>query len=167
MDVPVRRSRVDAPVLVAPRPQDVITKQPWTDVERHCREAAYAQIDADPQVLLEHDTTPDGIDADLFHARLIGFDDQIVRELWLTKPLAVVLEAIPRPMTFAPVTDSTDPFSPAWDDDMLYGRTARYHLQSGQVIWTVSLEVTTWPPIEKCRPDRTVKIAYLRYRRRA
>ena len=131
----------------------------WAQVEARVREKAYRTIDRDPQVLLEQDGGPVGLDADLFHARLIGFEDEIVKEMWIRGAEPTILLPIPqRPLVLA-----TDAETVRWE--MEPSRVARYELQSGFAALSVSGEYD--PPVEKLRPDFTARIAYLRYRRRA
>lgn len=154
--------------------EPVVSWPPWSETERRLRERAYTAMNNDPQILLERDAWFD-LDADMFHARMIGFDDEIVREAWIRRPEPVILEPIVRPFSLARADPTeiapgvhrlhgVDIHLPLDDDDLLYGRTARYHLQSGFVVFTVDAKYQ--PPAEP-RPDMTVKIAFLRYRRRA
>lgn len=134
---------------------------PWAEMEPMLRDRAYRRLVDDPEILLETDTG--GLydfDADLIYARLLGFDDEIVKDgLLLPKVMDQIFVPIHQRLTRA----SSDP------SDLLEiepPRTARYVLQSSFVTLSVSGFVTD-PPVEKLRDNFTAKIAYLRFRRRA
>lgn len=61
-----------------------------TPVQRAFVDALYRKIDHEPQVLLEHDAGPPSVPCDLVVARLIGGDDELVNEMLLREPLAVL-----------------------------------------------------------------------------
>ena len=131
----------------------------WSEVEAFMRERAYRALDRDPQILLERDGGPVGLDADLFHARFLGFEDEIVREMWVPRAEPTILMPIPQ----RPIWSAVDAASVHWE--MEVSRVARYELQSGYVTLSVAAEYD--PPVEKLRPDFTARVAYLRYRRRS
>lgn len=131
----------------------------WTEVEAFMRQKAYRAIDRDPQILFERDGGPVGLDADLFHARLIGFEDEIVSEMWIRGAEPTILMPIPQ----RPVVLRSDATSLRYE--METSRVARYELQSGYAVLSVEAEYN--PPVEKLRPDFTARVAYLRYRRRS
>lgn len=127
----------------------------WTELEPLLRERAYRTLDSDPQVLFEHDGGPDYLDADVFLARLIGLDDEIVEDgMRLRRLESVILLPIHR--GFSLFDDG--PAEPTL-------RTAEYVLQSGWAILSVALPYPIPPGVEP-RPDGTVRVAFLRYRRR-
>jgi len=127
----------------------------WELVEPILREKAYGTIDNDPQVLLADDAGGLGIDADLFHARLIGFDDQIDAEMWVRRAESDIY--VPLPPKLTPIDFDIETMTPEL-------RKAVYKLQSGWVVMTVNGEDA--PPHIELRPDFTIRVAYLRYRRR-
>lgn len=130
----------------------------WSQVEAIMRDRAYRTLDRDPQILFETDGGPVGLDADLFHARLLGFEDEIVKEMWVSGAEPTILVPIPqRPVMLA--SDATEVRF-----EMEPTRVARYELQSGFAVLSVAAEYE--PPVERLRPDFTAKVAYLRYRRR-
>lgn len=131
----------------------------WTEIEAFMPERAYRTLERDPQVLLERDGGPVGLDADLFHARLLGFEDEIVTEMWVRGAEPTILMPILR----RPVVLRADAASLRYE--MEPSRVARYELQSGFVTLSVSAEYD--PPVERLRPDFTARVAYLRYRRRS
>jgi hypothetical protein len=142
---------------------------PWAEVEDRLREEAYEALDNDPQILLERDAWFD-VDADLFHARLIGFEDEIVAEWWIHRVEPILL--VPIHQSFRTmVREATD--QQFLDSAGIYDtglgfqpiRTARYVLQSGFA--TLSVDGMYSPPVERLRPDNTARVAFLRYRRRA
>lgn len=141
---------------------------PWIETEQRLRKKAYAHLDNDPQILLERDAWFD-VDADLFHARLIGFEDEIVADWWIRKvepillvPLRQSMRTMVRDATDQHFLDSAGIFDP--ELGLTPMRTARYVLQSGFA--TLSVDGMYDPPCE-LRPDCTAKIAFLRYKRRA
>lgn len=122
------------------------------------RDRVYATIESDPGFLFDHDGGPYGIKADIILARLIGHDDQIVRDdLRLDRIRDVLLEPI-----FPKVTAVAAP------DILSMPRTAEYRLRSGYA--TVELDpAAIWPP-QGIRPDPAngyrYKVLFLRYKRR-
>lgn len=132
----------------------------WTGIERIMRERAYRTIERDPQILLETNGGPVGLDADLIYARLIGFEDEVVQDgLRLSEAVATLRVPIPRRPLF--VREDAD--SVLWETEPT--RVALYELQSGFATLSVSGEYL--PPVEQLRPDNTARVAYLRYRRRS
>lgn len=142
---------------------------PWEHTERRAREEAYATINADPQLLLEEDSWFD-VDADLIYARLIGFDDEIVRD-------GMPLSKVPREIRMPILQSSRRLFREAEDEAFLNRlgifdpallmppAPAVFRLQSGSATIRVSGELC--PPVEQLRDDNTAVLAYLRYRRRS
>jgi hypothetical protein len=143
---------------------------PWFEMEPMLCERAYGHLDNDPQILLEHDAWFD-LDADLFHARLIGFDGEVVKEVWVNSVMPVIMMPIYQrlaltidPTEIAPGVHRLDgveihlPVDPH--------EPARYVLQSGFATLRVSGFVTD-PPVERLRDDMTAVVAFLRYKRRS
>jgi hypothetical protein len=129
----------------------------WSEFEPCLRDRAYRRIDAMPELLLETDSWFT-LDADLFYARLMGYEDEIVKDgLQLTKVVPDIRVPIYQRLTLAPF----DPLDPA----AIEIRTARYVLQS--CFATLSVSAMHNPPVEKLRDDFTAKVAFLRYRRRS
>lgn len=131
----------------------------WAEVEPALRDQAYRKLDTDPQILLEGDSRFD-VDADLFYARLIGFEDEIVEDgVRLTSVQPEIHVAIPQPLRLSDFAA----------DEPIVGleptTRAVYRLQSGFA--TLSVDGMYGPPVEKLRKDFTARIAYLRYRRRS
>jgi hypothetical protein len=142
---------------------------PWAEVVPRLLEHAYGAMNNDPQILLERDAWFT-VDADLFHARLIGFEDEIVADWWIRKVEPILLMPITQSMAtmVREVTDQQFLDSAGIHDPELGiapMRTARYVLQSGFA--TLSIDGMYSPPVERLRLDQTAKIAFLRYRRRA
>jgi len=127
----------------------------WEEMEPVLREQAYRTIDHDPRSLLEVDGGPEGLRADVYMARLLGLDDDIVKDGWRL-PRAEPHLRLP---LFQRVTLAVP-------DEMLYPtlRTARYELQSSFCTLRVAAEYL--PPDVKVGPDFVATFAYLRYRRR-
>lgn len=126
----------------------------WEQIEPTLREEAYRVIDSDPQVLLETDAGF-SLDADVFFARLVGFDDEVVAD-WRINRI--------EPELYVPLMDRP---TMASAEDVLYPtmpRRATYKLQSSYAMHTV--QSIDGPSDVKPRPDFTIKVAYLRYRRR-
>lgn len=127
----------------------------WDQAEPVMRHRAYRTIENDPQVLLEGDGGPGGVNAEIYMARLFGLDDEIVEDgLRLAAPLPIVrLPIIPR---VAYLDDESDLSSPL--------RTADYVMQSGFALVHLAAEYA--PPGVELLPDFTFRVLYLRYRRR-
>ncbi len=132
----------------------------WDTVERSLRQRAYASLDNDPQILLATDAHFT-VDADLFYARLIGFEDEIVRDaVQLPRVVPEIFLPIPRPRL------TLRPREPGAAIELSDLGVARYVLQTGHVVLTVSGEYG--PPIDHLDPETvTARVVYLRYRRRA
>lgn len=128
----------------------------WDQAEPVFREKAYRTIERDPQILLEGDGGPGSVQAEVYMARLYGYDDEIVADgLRLPRPEAVYLMPIMS--------------QPAWmraDEDMQPAliRTATYVLQSGFALVKLAPEYA--PPGVTLGDDFTFRVLYLRYRRR-
>jgi hypothetical protein len=139
----------------------------WRDIEPALRGQAYGSIDADPQILLEGDGGPSGLDADIFMARLIGYDDQIIEDTIIPHIVDQLLRAT-RTVNPLPLDGTSHDAIWCVDDVRAEPMTLReaYVLQSGYATATWSLECGPMPDV-KPRPDGTIRIAYLRYRRRA
>lgn len=141
----------------------------WAEVEPTIRDRAYRRIDAMPEILLETDSWFT-LDADLFYARLIGYDDEIVQDgVLLPKVEHDIFVGINQPLDYELLAD--DAFLhkagiATLDTAIPTLRTARYALQSCFVTLSVSGELYD-PPVKKLRDDFTARIAYLRYRRRS
>jgi hypothetical protein len=125
----------------------------WTHVERYLREQAYHAIDANPNSLFERDGGPEGMTASFIYARLMGHDDQIVKDGWRLRRVEPVLYLpIPERLTL------TEP-----DPLLVMPRTAEYRLQSGFVLTHVSAEYT--PPGTPHDDRWLASVLYVRYRR--
>lgn len=142
----------------------------WTEYEAFLRDRAYQTLDRDPRILMEGDGGPVGLDADLFHARLLGFEDEVVRDIWvrgaeptLLMPIEQSFATMAREATDQAFLDAAGIYDP--DLGFRTSRVARYELQSGYVVLSVAAEYQ--PPVERLRPDSTARVAYLRYRRRS
>lgn len=123
----------------------------WADVERSLRQRAYATLDDDPRILLETDAVFT-VHADLIYARLFGFEDEIVRDgMQLTRAEPMILLPIPPRIPLDGHRDLTG-----------LGM-ARYMLQSAFTVLTVTGE--PGPPQHPA--GAPVRVAYLRYKRRA
>lgn len=121
-----------------------------------------------PELLLETDSWFH-VDADIYYARLLGFEDEIVRDgMALRRAEPQIL--MPIPMSFKVMTSEVLDEKFAHDNgirlDIAPMKTAVYVLQSCFVTLDVSGE-TYEVPVDKLRNDFTVKVAYLRYRRRS
>lgn len=132
----------------------------WDFIEPTLREQAYATMDADPQSLLEHDGGPEGMTADVVMARLIGFDDQIVKDGWRRERAdpVLLLPIHERPKLTASLAPTEADLYPTM-------RTARYVLQSGYVVF--AMDAVLLPLGVPHGPDFRTTFLYLRYRRRA
>ncbi len=130
----------------------------WQQVEPILREKAYASLDHDPQSLLDGDAGGFQADVEVIMARLIGFDDQIVEDGWrLERVEPVLLLPLFQKMTLARAAAPVSTSMP---------RAARYVLQGGYAI--APLDPMYAPP--GIRPNMTtwtVRVLYLRYRRRS
>lgn len=119
------------------------------------RRRAYGALEADPQVLLEVDGGPLGVDADVFIARLIGFEDEVVDDgIRLRRAEPVYLVPLHRRLSML----EPDPA------ELAPMRISTYVLQSGYALATVAAENA--PADVAVRDDFTVRVLYLRYRRR-
>lgn len=128
----------------------------WEQAERSARHKAYRTLDNDPRILLEGDGWPGGVKAEVYLARLFGYDDEIVAD--------VVRLPRPEPVYFLPIASrlglgvaDEGPTEPPI-------RKATYVLQSGFALVTLAAEYA--PPDVKLRDDFTFRVLYLRYRRR-
>lgn len=135
---------------------DTASMSLWEQVEPIARDKAYRTIERDPQILLEGDGGPGSMQAEVYMARLFGFEDEIVAD-------GVRLRR-PEPVYFMPISSG-----PAWmraDEDMQPApiRTASYVMQSGFALVTLAAEYA--PPGVTLRDDFTFRVLYLRYRRR-
>jgi hypothetical protein len=135
---------------------DTACMTPWEQAERSAREKAYRTLDNDPRILLEGDGGPGSIRAEVYMARMLGYDDEVVADgLRLPRPEPVYrMPIVPRGPLFAA------------DDDPLVPtiRAATYVLQSGFALVTLAAEYA--PPGVTLRDDFTFRVLYLRYRRR-
>lgn len=129
----------------------------WDDLIVHLRDEAYATLDADPMSLLDADGAP-GVKADLYSARLVGMDDNVVDDWWIPDP---------RPELMAPIRPAPRLIA---DDDPTHSPPphARYVLQGAYATSTVAADYLIDAPrtlVPKIQPEG-VTIAFLRYRRR-
>lgn len=128
----------------------------WKDVEPVIRERLWRHLDeGNTEWLLQmRDGGPVGLDADVYLARLIGFEDEIVADLRLDRARPEWLLAIPERVAVAQ-SEPVD-YSPM--------RTARYVLQSPWATMKVESLLFGLPPSR--RPDHLSIVALLLYRRR-
>lgn len=111
-----------------------------------------------PEMLLETDGGPVGARADVVLARLLGPDDQVMDDMWLTDRAvpAVWRSPIMPKLTLA----EPDPV------DIPSVREAEYVLQSGYVeMWIAQPELLP-PGVVVRPPDFRARVLYVRYRRR-
>jgi hypothetical protein len=128
----------------------------WEQVEPILRQRAYATLDNDPQSLLSGDGGCSEV-ADVYMARLIGFDDQLIDDIRVERPMDVILAPIPERLSIAAF--ACEPYAPTF-------RTARYVLQSGYVKLDVSAEHAP-AGVRPRMQDLMFSVIYLRYRRRS
>lgn len=150
------------------------TRIPWTEIEPILRDRAYRRLDSDPNVLLEGDAWL-SVDADVYYARLLGYEDEVVQDaMRIHTALPEIYVPIPRRFVWPGPDeialglykiDDTEVWMPP-SIPQLHADRAVYRSQSVFVTLDVSCELYE-PPVEKVRPDMTVRIAYLRYRRRS
>lgn len=127
----------------------------WAQAEPYLRDRAYATIEADPSFLLEGEGGPYGVKADIILARLIGHDDQIVRDdLRLERIVPVWLE---------PIFTRTTLARPA--DVLEQPRTAEYGLRSGFAVMETDI-AAIWPPAGVEAKTGRYTVLFLRYKRR-
>lgn len=128
----------------------------WARAESTLRDRAYATIEADPGFLPDHEGGPYGVKADIILARLIGHDDQIVRD-------DVRLDRI-EPVWLEPIHERLTPAAP--DDPYSPPRVAEYGLRSGYAVATLDA-TAIWPPPD-VRPNGSplYTVLFLRYKRR-
>lgn len=142
------------------RSEALSVRTPWAEIEPVLRDRAYRHIDAMPEILLETDSWFT-LDADLIYARLIGYEDEIVKDglrLPRVEP-EIYLAIMRRPRIYEP-TPAEFSIEP---EPML---KATYRLQSCYTTLDVSAELYD-VPVENLRHDHIAKVAYLRYRRRS
>lgn len=128
----------------------------WDQAEPVARRKAYRTIDNDPMVLLEGDGGPGGIKAEVYMARLFGYEEEIVADgMRLRRPEPVILMPLHRRQSL--LTDETEPLLPSL-------RAATYVMQSGFAVVTLAAEYA--PADVTLQDDFTFRVLYLRYRRR-
>lgn len=124
------------------------------------RQRLTAHIEAQPEVLLEHDGGPMGLKADIILATLYGMDDQIDAEWRIPRVEPHLLMPI-RPRLTA-IEPEPGPLLPTM-------RTARYELQSNwatmQLDWLHHRDLLP-ADVHPAQGDYLVTVALLRYRRR-
>jgi hypothetical protein len=125
----------------------------WTDIEPYLREQAYRAIDANPESLFERDGGPEGMKASFIYARLMGHDDQIVKDGWRLDRVVPVL--------YLPMFERLTLAEP--DPVAAMPRQAEYRLQSGYVLTDVSAEFV--PPGTRIDNRHLASVLYVRYRR--
>lgn len=130
----------------------------WDHLMEALREQAYRTMDADPASLLEHDGGPLSLDVDIFMARLVGMDDEVVADWRIPRIEPYLLMPIAPPLRRM-VSEADASALPSLS-------AAKYVLQSGWATTSVSLWLADPPKGVRPRSDGTVKIAFLRYRRR-
>ena len=117
-------------------------------------------IEADPQVLLEHDGGPLGLKADIILATLYGFDEQVDAEWRIPRVESTLLRPITPRLSLT--ADDADAAMPTM-------RVARYELQSAWAALDVDWlhHRALLPADVKPSPGTyLVKVALVRYRRR-
>ena len=129
----------------------------WREVEAELRDLSYRRMDSDPESLLEHDSGGPSVKADVIMARLVGLDDEIVRDGWRLTHVApeLRLPIMRRSPMFEEIQSLPDVNLP----------TARYVLQNGFVLHHLD-ERYAPPGVEVGPPTFTFTVLYLRYRRR-
>lgn len=128
----------------------------WERMEPTLRHRAYRTIESDPQVLLEADGGPVGMQAEVVLARLLGFEDEVVQDgLRLAQVVPDLRVPLPASLSLLS-SDSVQP-QPI--------RTATYVLQSGFALTKVAAEYA--PPGVEVGNDFTFRVLYVRYRRRS
>lgn len=131
----------------------------WAHIAPLLRDRAYGMLDNDPAILLETDAAS-ALPADVYFARLIGLDDEIVQDGWQlpggTAPTPVLRVPISRRMTLA-----DGPIEPTMNN------VAEYRLQSGSAVTPIAAEVAIVPGVEPNPSTFLTRVGWLRYRRRA
>jgi hypothetical protein len=131
----------------------------WDEIRLVLRERVYATLDDTPESLLETDAAS-ALPADVYFARLIGFDDEIVQDGWRlpggTAPTPILRLPLMRRMTLA-----TGP-----DPSATMLNVAVYRLQSGSVVTPISAETALVPGVEPDFRTFVTRVGWLRYRRR-
>jgi len=133
----------------------------WDEIEAALRHKVYRTLENDPQILLEQDGGPFGVEADLIYARLIGYEDEIVKDGWRLRSI--------EPQLWLPITPSARSFlNPDAPPPLDVSRSAIYVLQSGYAVMPVDPLIAPdvldlLPPGRDWQP---VRVLYLRYRRR-
>ena len=131
----------------------------WSQAEPYLRDRAYRTIESDPGFLLDHEGGPYGIKADLILARLIGHDDQVVRDdLRLDRIRDVLLEPMFPRMNFHAAP-------PEVVGDYPDIRTAEYGLRSGYAVAEFDI-AGLWPPAGVEAKTGRYTVLFLRYKRR-
>jgi hypothetical protein len=131
----------------------------WAQFEPYLRDMAYRGIESDPGFLLDHEGGPYGISADLILGRLIGHDDQVVRDdLHLDRIRDVVLEPMFPRMAFHAAP-------PEVVGDYPDIRTAEYGLRSGYAFCEMDV-ASVWPPAGVEARSGRYTVLFLRYKRR-
>lgn len=129
----------------------------WLGWEETHRERLNAYIQRQPEFLFERDGGPLTLKADLYWARLIGFEDEVVDDVTLTRPEF----EIHLPLPIRPTAQiAADPHA------SLLHRTARYVLQSNWATFAVSA-ICGPPGLPYSADTFLCQIAFLRYRRRS
>jgi hypothetical protein len=130
----------------------------WEEFERELRFLMTMEIQSHPELLLEHDGGPDFMHADLYLATLYGFDEQVDKEVRLTKVLPYIRTVINRRLE--PLDHTIDVFT----------NIATYKIQSNWA--TMKLDYGRFRDFlpSDVRPDfyrdyNQVEVALLRYKR--
>jgi hypothetical protein len=130
----------------------------WEHVAPILRDRAYGMLDSQPESLLETDAAS-ALPADVYFARLIGLDDEIVQDGWRlpggTAPTPILRVPLAKRMTLATADDPSD----------LRLNVADYRLQSGSSVTPICAPLSV-PGVAPGPRTLVTRVGWLRYRRR-
>jgi hypothetical protein len=133
----------------------------WAQAEPYLRDQAYREMEARPEFLFDCEGGPEGMQADIILGRLVGHDDQFIRDIRLDRAVPVWLEPMfPRMAFTAAPAEGTGALPDI--------RAAEYGLRSSYALIELDSQ-TIWPPAGvTLSPANGYRytVLFLRYKRR-